>query len=215
MDRGTCLRKLILALGLLLGFASCLQASNAETAMRELEAIMADEERRKASYLAGQERVLFCGYCHGEDGNSKRDYIPNLATQHPLYLFEQFEKFGDGRRDDYVMSSLAKSLSLQERIDIAVYYSQQEAHPREGSDPELAAAGERIYASYCFTCHGVDAEGVQNMPRLAGQPARYLENVLRRFKEREAEQGDSVMTGIAKTLSDQDVRAVAAYLQTR
>ncbi len=215
MDRSARLKNLTLALGLLLGFSTCLHAGNTDTAMQELEAIMADEQRREASYAAGQERILFCGYCHGEDGNSKRDYIPNLATQHPLYLFEQFEKFGDGRRDDYVMSSLAKSLSLQERIDIAVYYSQQTAHPREGGDPALAAAGQRIYGSYCFTCHGADAEGVSNMPRLAGQPAPYLENALKRFKQLDPAQDSSVMTAIAKTLNDKDINAVATYLQGR
>lgn len=202
-----------LALGLLLGVSSCLHASNTDTAMQELEAIMADEQRREASYAAGQERILFCGYCHGEDGNSKRDYIPNLATQHPQYLFEQFEKFGDGRRDDFVMSSLAKSLSLQERIDIAVYYSQQAARSREGGDPALAAAGERIYGSYCFTCHGTEALGVRDMPRLAGQPAAYLEKALKRFKQLDPAQDSSVMTAIAKTLNDADISAVATYLQ--
>lgn len=215
MDRSACLKKLTLTLGLVLSFSLSVQADSTANAMRELEAIMADEDRRQASYAAGQERILFCGYCHGEDGNSKRDFIPNLAAQHPQYLFEQFEKFGDGRRDDYVMSSLAKSLSLQERIDIAVYYSQQTAYPRAGSDPALAAAGERIYGSYCFTCHGADAEGVSNMPRLAGQPGPYLEKALDRFKTLDPEQDSSVMTAIARTLSDQDISAVAAYLQGR
>ena len=215
MDRRIGLMYQTVALGLLLGLSSCLHASSTDTAMQALDAIMADEERRMASYAAGQERILFCGYCHGEDGNSKRDYIPNLATQHPLYLFEQFEKFGDGRREDYVMSSLAKSLTLQERIDIAVYYSQQTARPREGGDPALAAAGERIYGSYCFTCHGADAQGVSNMPRLAGQPAPYLENALKRFKQLDPAQDSSVMTAIAKTLSDKDISAVATYLQGR
>jgi len=59
-------------------------------ALSELESIMADDSRRDAAYAAGKERILFCGSCHGKDGNSRRDYIPNLADQHPLYLFEQF-----------------------------------------------------------------------------------------------------------------------------
>ena len=98
MIRNIFLINLTLALGL--GGAALVQASSTDEAMLQLEAIMADDERRQASYAAGHERIRFCGYCHGEDGNSKRDYIPNLATQHPQYLFEQFEKFGDGRRDD-------------------------------------------------------------------------------------------------------------------
>jgi len=213
MIRSIFLINLTLALGL--GSASLVQAGATDEAMLQLEAIMADEDKRNASYAAGHERIRFCGYCHGEDGNSKRDYIPNLATQHPQYLFEQFEKFGDGRREDYVMSTLAKSLSQQERIDIAVYYSQQTANPRPGGDPALAAAGEPVYERSCSFCHGENAQGFRNMPRLAGQPAPYIETSLKRFKEMDPQQDSSPMIGVAKALSDSDISAVATYLQSR
>ncbi len=204
-----------LTLALELGGAALVQASSTDEAMLQLEAIMADDERRQASYAAGHERIRFCGYCHGEDGNSKRDYIPNLATQHPQYLFEQFEKFGDGRREDLVMTTLANSLSLQERIDIAVYYSQQTANPRPGGDPALAAVGEPIYQRSCAFCHGENAEGFRNMPRLAGQPAVYMETALKRFRQMNPQQDNSPMIGVAKALSDSDISAVATYLQGR
>ena len=128
MIRSSRLRNLALALGLTA--SSLAFAGSTDDAMARLNAIMADDDKRQASYEAGHERIRFCGYCHGEDGNSKRDYIPNLAAQHPLYLFNQFEKFRDGTREDYVMSKLAKTLSLEERINIAVYYSQQTAKSR-------------------------------------------------------------------------------------
>lgn len=175
------LRKLLLAVGL--AASPIVAANSTHEAMAQLNAIMADDAKRQASYEAGHERIRFCGYCHGEDGNSKRDYIPNLAAQHPLYLFNQFEKFRDGTREDYVMSKLAKTLSLEERINIAVYYSQQTARPRTGGDTAKAAAGEKLFAVRCAGCHGRDAQGFRDMPRLAGQPAEYLGNALRRFKE--------------------------------
>lgn len=202
-----------LALLLALGTAPLVQASPTNDAMLQLDAIMADESRRQASYAAGHERIRFCGYCHGEDGNSKRDYIPNLAAQHPQYLFEQFEKFGDGRREDHVMSTLAKALSLGERIDIAVYYSQQTANPRQGHAPALAAAGEPLYERHCSVCHGNEAQGVRDMPRLAGQPAQYIEMALKRFQQTDPQQNDSPMIGVARMLDDSDISAVAAYLQ--
>ena len=105
-----------------LALLSCLamfsQAS--EEALARFNYLMADPERRQQAYLAGQERILFCGYCHGEDGNSKRAHIPNLAGQNPIYLFHSFEKFASGERIDFVMSKLAKSLSLEDRVNIAV-----------------------------------------------------------------------------------------------
>ena len=190
-------------------------ASSAGEAMTQLNAIMADDTKRQASYEAGHERIRFCGYCHGEDGNSKRDYIPNLAAQHPLYLFNQFEKFRDGTREDYVMSKLAKTLSLEERINIAVYYSQQTAKSRTGSDPALAEAGGTLFADRCAACHQKDAQGFRDMPRLAGQPAEYLEIALKQFQDMNPGKRSTPMIGIAATLSEGDIKALAEYLAGR
>ena len=91
--------------------------------------VMTDTENRQHAYAAGQERALFCTYCHGETGNSKRPHIPNLAGQNPLYLFNAFEKFASGERTDFVMSKLAQNLTQEDRVNIAVYFSQQQVHP--------------------------------------------------------------------------------------
>lgn len=190
-------------------------ASSAGEAMTQLNAIMADDTKRQASYEAGHERIRFCGYCHGEDGNSKRDYIPNLAAQHPLYLFNQFEKFRDGTREDYVMSKLAQTLSLEERINIAVYYSQQTAKPRTGGDPAKTDAGEKLFAVRCAGCHGDKAQGFRDMPRLAGQPAEYLGIALRRFKEMDPTKHSTPMIGVAVVLSEEEIEALAGYLAGR
>ncbi|WP_370232430.1 c-type cytochrome [Marinobacter nauticus] len=183
--------------------------------MSQLNAIMADDAKRQASYEAGHERIRFCGYCHGEDGNSKREYIPNLAAQHPLYLFNQFEKFRDGTREDYVMSKLAKTLSLEERINIAVYYSQQTAKPRTGGDPTKADAGKKLFAVRCAGCHGDKAQGFRDMPRLAGQPAEYLGIALRRFREMDPTKHSTPMIGVAGVLSEGQIEALGQYLTGR
>ncbi|BEH15274.1 c-type cytochrome [Marinobacter shengliensis] len=188
-------------------------ATSVYSALAQLEDIVADDERRQASYDAGEERIRFCGYCHGRDGNSKRDYIPNLAAQHPLYLFEQFEKFGSGAREDYVMSQLAKTLTVEERINIAVYYSEQKAQPRPGADPRLAGKGGQFYDQRCAACHGQTAEGFRDMPRLAGQPAEYVTLALKRFQGMDPTKHRSPMIGISAVLSETDIQALAAYLQ--
>lgn len=207
------LRKLMIVVGL--AASQMVSASPADDAMSQLNAIMADDAKRQASYEAGHERIRFCGYCHGEDGNSKREYIPNLAAQHPLYLFNQFEKFRDGTREDYVMSKLAKTLSLEERINIAVYYSQQTAKPRTGGDPTKADAGEKLFAVRCAGCHGDKAQGFRDMPRLAGQPAEYLGIALRRFKEMDPTKHSTPMIGVAGVLSEGEIEALAEYLAGR
>ncbi len=62
----------------------------------------------------------------------------------------------------------------------------------------------------CQACHGLD--GVSRLPEaphLAGQPALYLERALRAY--RAGERRNEVMSIAAKSLSDDDVRDLAAY----
>ncbi|MDC6641779.1 hypothetical protein OEZ79_26815, partial [Leclercia adecarboxylata] len=94
----------MLVLALLASFVPLVHASN--EAIERFNHVMADDQRREQALLAGQERAVFCSYCHGETGNSKRKHIPNLAGQNPLYLFHAFEKFASGERTDFVMSKL-------------------------------------------------------------------------------------------------------------
>ena len=203
------MRKLVFAL-----LASFVPLSHANEAVIErFNYVMADEQRREQASQAGQERAVFCSYCHGETGNSKRNHIPNLAGQNPLYLFHAFEKFASGERSDFVMSKLAKNLSMEERVDIAVYFSQQKVNPREGTvDAALRNTGENIFKTTCTGCHGAHAEGMETMPRLAGQPAEYIHKALTRFRENDPSRAGSVMIGVASHLSAADVDALASYL---
>ena len=63
----------------------------------------------------------------------------------------------------------------------------------------------------CASCHGVNGEGDldQHGPRLAGQNAEYLERQLRAF--RDGRRHSVVMQSVARTLTDDQRAAVAAY----
>lgn len=184
-----------------------------EEAMERFQYLVGDAARREQAYVAGQERALFCGYCHGETGNSKRPHIPNLASQNPIYLFHSFEKFANGERTDYVMSKLAKSLTLEDRVNIAVYFSQQKVAPAAVEvDMALATRGGALFQHTCTVCHGDHAQGMETMPRLAGQPDEYIRKALTRFRTNDPSRAGSVMIGIASKLSDADIASLAAYL---
>ncbi len=188
-------------------------AHSNETAMERFNYLMADTERRQQAYAAGQERALFCGYCHGEDGNSRRPHIPNLASQNPVYLFQSFEKFANGERIDYVMSKLAKTLTLEDRVNIAIYFSQQKVVPAASAgDAALIQQGATLFQRTCTGCHGEHAEGRETMPRLAGQPADYIRTALTHFRNHEPSRAGSVMIGIADKLSEAEIDSLAAYL---
>ncbi|MES2820489.1 MAG: c-type cytochrome [Pseudomonadota bacterium] len=190
------------------------QASADEAAMQRFSQLNADPVLRQQAYAAGQERIHFCGNCHGENGNSKRAHIPNLAQQKPRYLFSAFEKFASGERTDFVMSKLAPTLSQEERVNVALYFAQQRLLPHTGPvDEAVRQRGELKFKTLCTGCHGAHAEGQDRTPRLAGQPAEYLRKALTRFRDQDPSRAGSVMTTVAADFSDAQIDSLATYLQ--
>lgn len=98
------------------------------------------------------------------------------------------------------------------------------AHAAEEKKPVKAdpAKGEMLFANgdtarsvpACASCHGAAGNStiVQN-PKLAGQIEAYLRKQLSDFKT--PARNNPVMTSIAKQLSDDDIRNVAAYLNAQ
>lgn len=73
-----------------------------------------------------------------------------------------------------------------------------------------AAAAEKIVAGVCAACHAVDGNSmITTNPKLAGQHPEYLVKQLTNFKS--GERKNPVMSGMAATLSAEDVVNVAAY----
>ena len=71
------------------------------------------------------------------------------------------------------------------------------------------AAGKKK-AAVCFACHGENGwSKVPNTPHLAGQQRDYLEKTLKDFRDNR--RPEPTMTAMAQSLSDIDIRNVAAY----
>jgi cytochrome c553 len=64
-----------------------------------------------------------CGACHGNDGISVDNNIPNLAGQHFLYLQEQMNAYKKRTRDNPIMNQMISSLSQEQIDDIAAFYA--------------------------------------------------------------------------------------------
>ncbi|KZZ47369.1 hypothetical protein A3759_30180, partial [Thalassolituus sp. HI0120] len=186
-------------------------AETAENMLVEMTVIQNNTALMQAAMEDGRERGQLCFHCHGEDGNSRRDYIPNLASQNALYLFTQFEHFADGTRKDYVMSKLAGHLNKDDRIAIALYFSQSRVRKR--SQPvDASVKGEQLYRSMCFACHGHEGHGGQQYPRIAGQPYEYLESTLLKFLHKDSERKNSPMSAVIQGLNEKQLKEVAAYV---
>ena len=73
-----------------------------------------------------------------------------------------------------------------------------------------AAAGEKIVTGVCAACHGVDGNSViTTNPKLAQQHPEYIAKQLANFKS--GERKNAVMSGMAASLSQEDMANVAAY----
>lgn len=197
---------------LLLSLAASLSFAN-EKALEQLNKILADPAAQPLAYAAGQERISFCQHCHGTDGNSTRPDIPNLAEQNPIYLFNTFEQFATGLRTDFVMSKLARILSVEDRVNIAFYYGQQKVVTTPSATPHLREKGRIQFQQTCQSCHGAKGEGKENMPRLAGQPAKYIIQTLKNFRSAEPDRIAPILLAVTRNMSDEDIHSVASYIQ--
>jgi cytochrome c553 len=65
----------------------------------------------------------------------------------------------------------------------------------------------------CMACHGADAAGVADFPRLAGQHAKYVVKQLNYIQS--LVRAAPVMHGIVKDLAPAEIQAVAAYVQSK
>ncbi len=197
-----------------LGIVGVSHSGSRDTEMR-LEAAMADAKLRNSAARAGKKAASLCANCHGEYGNSIQDDVPNLAGQNPVYLLNQAEKFADGRRKDEFMSGLVKVLKPEERFNMSVFYATQEVEAADVADSRLIEAGRRHFMQSCVGCHGAEAKGSHEVARLAGQRQAYLVNALKQYREGRGLRVDVRMTGISKTLSDAQIKALAAFLSSR
>lgn len=213
------LTRLLIITWLGIGVVSTAPASTKEEdlALRnQLDARVAeikkDKRLHKQMLREGRDRTVLCNTCHGENGMAVKPVTPNLAGQNPVYIVDQFQRYGDGRRNDYWMSSLAQTISVEDKIKIALYFSEMEMQPSGGGREALISQGEQLFKEVCVGCHGQDGRGQEGYARLAGQRYDYVVKMLKEFRDRTGKRINVWMTGVAIRLSDQDIEAVATYL---
>jgi cytochrome c553 len=211
-------RTTLLALALSLTAASTLattvKQNTAPIPPSEYDARVAAAMADPKTHAAGKRAAFLCVYCHGEDGNSVQENIPNLAGQNPTYLLTQIQKFGDGRRNDEFMSGLIKALSNEDRVSMAVYYASMKPNTPGSKDAGLIERGKKRFMATCVGCHGPKAAGSKLVARLAGQRESYLTLALNNYRSSKSPRTDPVMTLVARKLDAADIPAVTAYLST-
>lgn len=64
-----------------------------------------------------------CALCHGVNGISTLPNAPNLAGQQAIYVVEQLRNYRSGKRQNEVMSVIAKNLTDSEIAHLGAWFS--------------------------------------------------------------------------------------------
>jgi len=184
----------------------------------------ADEPDAATQAYAHRLAVGVCGTCHGAQGNSVQPKFPRLAGQNPNYLTAQLKNFrGQTRGDPDAISymwGMAGPLSDDTIDALAKYYSSQRPEAGQAGESAEVARGREIFlhgvesegVPACAACHGPDAHGLADFPRLAGQHAQYVLKQLGSFQSNM--RNVAVMHGVAQGLRTTEMQAVAAYVES-
>jgi cytochrome c553 len=174
---------------------------------------------------AGKAKAITCTACHGPEGNSQNPLWPNIAGQNAKYLALQLKAFKEGTRKNPLMNSQAMMLSDEDMADLAVYFESLPGAAQAVANVDLIDRGEALYrggdledkASACLACHGPTGRGnpAASYPALQGQHAAYTAKQLRDYKSgaRTSDGKTRQMRDIAARLDDEDIEALASYVQ--
>ena len=187
---------------------------------------------------AGQALSAVCSACHGADGVGIAPNFPDLAGQSATYLYVQLKTFKDGQRSDPVMGAMVASIVDADMRNLAAYYAS--LPPKAGASGAQASRGATLFSSGdpsqgvppCEACHGTGGRGPgfdagmdaaaprppwSTVPRLQGQSGAYVAKALHDFKggARGGTSNAAIMHGVAQSLDDADIQALADFIDAR
>ncbi len=186
----------------------------------------------QAEAAADRGKALFkqCASCHGEKGEGKQNLeAPAIAGLPEWYILAQVKKFDSGVRGKHHadagglrMRPMAKTLDRKGDIEaVSSYVASLSVNLTPATLGANSADGQMKYG-LCAACHGQKAEGNVQLgaPPLANQSDWYMLTQLKNFRagirgsDASIDMTGAQMAGIAKTLSDEDMLSVLAYIKT-
>lgn len=164
-----------------------------------------------------------CQECHGSEGLSDDERIPNHAGQTAGYIIKQLSDFQTGKRNHQTMNLMAEDLDPSDKADIAAYFASKKT--MQGEPINSKALAKTLFINgdpsrdlpACVSCHGENGKGrvADNVfyPVIGGQRRVYLRTQLLAWQmgDRTNSPGN-VMNKVAKSLTDQELQALADYI---
>jgi len=98
-------------------------------------------------------------------------------------------------------------------LAVASFTASANAAEAAPAKPDMAK-GEASFSAVCAACHGADGNsGTPTYPKLAQQHPEYLVKQLQEFKS--GKRDNAIMKGFATALSDEDMRNIAYWLNSK
>jgi cytochrome c553 len=176
----------------------------------------------QSAELARAEEIVQgqCFICHGAEGESSSPVFPRLAGQNAAYVARQLSDYKSGKRVSSAMQPMVRDLNAADFKALGAWFASRKPQAHAVEDAELAQVGRFIFqrgnpysgVAACAACHGPQGHGTEVLPRLAGQHARYTENQLKAFNQRQRTNDNAVMHLIASKLTEFEMKAVSSYI---
>lgn len=169
-----------------------------------------------------EEMAKQCASCHGADGNSTHEEVPNIGGMSALYLHDTMMAYKDGTRpgkkfksddgDETDMNAVAEKLSEEDIQNLAdLYATKQFVKHAQQVDAKLAEAGKHLFKKNCEKCHsegGSVAEDDASI--LSGQWKSYLHHEFELFNSGEREMPKKMAKRFER-LNDQEKDALLEF----
>ncbi|WP_232831019.1 c-type cytochrome [Peristeroidobacter agariperforans] len=184
----------------------------------------AAEQPVAGSAEKGQAKAAPCVACHGVNGSSVNPEWPNLAGQHETYIKRQLSAFKNDQRQNVLMTPMAKPLSDEDMADLGAFFASQKPTGTLEAEPSKVALGQKLFRggdpakgiAACAACHGPDGAGnpAAGYAQIKGQHATYTINQLKAYRSGTRQTDpNQMMRNVASLLTDEQIDAVAAYIQ--
>ena len=184
-------------------------------------------DKAAASKHGPEAKFEYCQECHGLLGQGYHGYypIPRLAGQQTEYFENQLRAFIEHRRANNIMYHVARVLNPAMITALAKDFRALNPKPLADAPRKLVGTGEEIFqngvpddnVAACAACHGPEAMGMEQIPRLAGQLYPYVVKALSNWSQERGQDPASpdtsaVMKPVAHSLTKRQIEAVAAYV---
>jgi len=174
-----------------------------------LQEPVATKKTGKFDLATGEKIKQACTLCHSDAGIKKDPRIPNLNGQDHQYLIDATLAYGNGKRLNEDMKSIAKTIKAQDAsnlINVTGYYAAQKANKPQSATPQPTMKA----IEKCHNCHGEKGEiSTASVPRLAGQSEAYLVLAMKVYQDMRRKSKD--MNETHAELSLLEMKGIAAY----